>query len=78
MARSSLALFLAGAGLIAGLSGCGGEGPRERPEGAADQAKPSLGAPDGGKGDEGGEEGERQRPESLEAEGGEGGEGGEN
>jgi hypothetical protein len=65
MARSSIALFLASASLIAGLSGCGGEGSEEKRPSPADSAKPSMGAPQG-------------THKQDDGEGGEGGEGGEN
>jgi hypothetical protein len=74
MARSSIALFLASTSLIAGLSGCGGEGSDEK-KAPMDSNKPSLGAPQGGEGEK---PDAPNGKESQEREGGEGGEGGEN
>ena len=64
MVRSSIALFLAGAGLMTGLTGCFG-GPKEGGEGG-EQDTPSMGAPAA-----------PEKDSSSEGEGGEGGEGGE-
>jgi len=65
MVRSSIALFLAGAGLMTSLAGCFG-GPKEAGEGG-EQDTPAMGAPAGAEKEEGREGGE----------GGEGDEGGE-
>jgi hypothetical protein len=74
MARSSIALFLASATLIAGLSGCGGEGDEDK-KAPADSSQPMLGAPQGGEGEKPDKPDEK---DSRQGEGGEGGEGGEN
>lgn len=75
MARSSIALFLATAGLVAGTVGCGGA--PETKEGGEDNGakmeKTVPGAAQSEKTKEGGEGGEGDERE----EGGEGGEGGE-
>ncbi|MEB3256583.1 MAG: hypothetical protein VKJ05_09380 [Synechococcaceae cyanobacterium] len=77
MARSSLALFLASASLIAALGGCGGDGAEEKrgPSEAGD--RPGVSAPLQGEGGEGGEsgDGEQEKRPAPGAEGGEGGEG---
>ena len=58
MARSSLALFLASASLIAALGGCGGEGSEEKRGRPDDSGRPGVSAPLQGEGGEGGEGGE--------------------
>ena len=79
MARSSLALFLAIASLIATLSGCGGEGADEKRERTDTGGRPGVSAPLQDQGGEGGEagEGEDQERRDQGSQGGEGGEGGE-
>lgn len=73
MARSSIALFLASTTLIAGLTGCGGEGAGEKTNPPADGAPPAVSVPEGG---EGAEEEKKEKLGSP-SQGNEGGEGGE-
>lgn len=77
MARSSLALFLASASLIAALGGCGGEGAEEKRAPSEAGGRPGVSAPLQGEGGEGGEsgDGEQEKRPVPGSEGGEGGEG---
>ncbi|MEI6031272.1 MAG: hypothetical protein WCQ20_08930 [Synechococcaceae cyanobacterium ELA739] len=62
MARPSIALFLATAGLIAGVAGCANTAPAPGPKGedkpAPTTSAPAHSQPDTDKGGEGGEGGE--------------------
>ena len=74
MARRSIALFLAAAGLMAGTVGCG-KAPEPGDGGEAGEEGSGLTTPAPGSMEKGGEGGEGG--EGDEGEGGEGGEGGE-
>lgn len=76
MARSSIALFLASASLIAGLSGCGGEGSEEKRPQPEESAQPSMGTPPATDKERDSKGAPSQAKDA--GEGGEGGEGGEN
>lgn len=80
MARSSVALFLASASLIAALGGCGGEGAEEKRAQPEAGSRPGVAAPlqnEGGEKKTKGDDANQEQRREADSEGGEGGEGGE-